>query len=669
MTTSDPHGVVRIGKYIVNLEDGLVLRDDEELSLHTRTAAVLRLLVQAEGGLVSGNEILSSVWPSNQVGTNALYKAINELREAFEDDHHNPSYIENLPRKGYRLIARVTGVDSGKRRTRVFAAALSAAVLLAASALVAYWNHQPDAVAPSIAVLPFTNVDGHSESDYLAFGIAEALLDGLARVPGIQVAARTDSLNIDPARLSSRAIGSALGVNHLLEGSVQRSGNRIRVTVQLIQLPDGMHVYSDRFDEDATGLLEIQDSIASHVVDVLHVALDPEHRRRMIDWGTSNPAAYHAYLQGEYLYHQETETDNWSRALALYEEAIRHDPDFSAAYAMVIGVLGSLSVQVDTPSLDRLRSHAAAIYTTALENDIDAEIMSEMSLIMRMLTGVGLTSVERQCREQISSGEATETTYTIYGRLLMGARLFREGIAYIDIAKRLVDDDHKFIYEQIKNPGRKGLGHLDEAIAVLKRARLTNPNNIPNLGGLILMHLQVKDARQARFYLDELERSDTNGVWHHGLSMIVGAATGELTPENMTNGLRLRQGIDFNYGNGAAYLILGDVERGLVYWDQLSNQAIEALYYWLPGIEVLFPDSVVSDARYQNFLNELGIGVAWHEHLMSAVAELAPITGIELSEETMADLEVRQIELGLLQAGSGATIARATPGRVEGDSR
>jgi TolB-like protein len=184
---------------------------------------------------------------------------------------------------------------------------------------------------PSIAVLPFVNMSDDRENEYFSDGLAEELLNLLAKIPQLHVAGRTSSFKFKGTNEDLRVIGEALNVRHVLEGSVRKSGVRLRVTAQLIDTNNGYHLWSDTYDRDLTDIFAIQDEIAGHVVEELKVhLLGAEVTTAMR--GTSNADAYNDYLLGNYFL-QRTTRDSLSRAVDAYESAIRKDPGFARAYA------------------------------------------------------------------------------------------------------------------------------------------------------------------------------------------------------------------------------------------------------------------------------------------------------------------------------------------------
>ena len=193
-----------------------------------------------------------------------------------------------------------------------------------------------NAALPSIAVLPFANRTSDPDTDYLADGIAEEILNSLARLRTMHVAARSSSFAFRGSGIDVRAAGERLGVRSVLEGSVRKSGNRLRVTVQLVDVASGFQLWSERYDRETTDVFEVEDEIAAKVVDTLQVTLLPVGNAAAARRRPTNLEAYELYLRGRYTWNQVGA--GIERSLELFEKALKHDPDFALAHAGIADV-------------------------------------------------------------------------------------------------------------------------------------------------------------------------------------------------------------------------------------------------------------------------------------------------------------------------------------------
>ena len=187
---------------------------------------------------------------------------------------------------------------------------------------------------PSIAVLPFTNMSGDQEQEYFSDGITEDIITDLSKVAGLLVIARNSSFAYKGRNVDIRTVGRELGVRSVLEGSIRRAGNRVRITAQLIDAADGGHLWAERYDRDLTDIFAVQDEVTLQIVNALKVTLSPAEKARVGETGTSNVAAHDAFLHGRELILAQTKTRAaFEQSIALFNQAIALDPGYGAAYA------------------------------------------------------------------------------------------------------------------------------------------------------------------------------------------------------------------------------------------------------------------------------------------------------------------------------------------------
>src|SRR6516165_9322892 len=192
----------------------------------------------------------------------------------------------------------------------------------------------PKVEAPSIAVLPFTNMSGDTEQEYFSDGISEDVITDLSKIGGLIVIARNSSFAYKGRSVDIRSVGRDLGVRSVLEGSIRRAGNRVRITAQLIDVTNGAHLWADRYDRDLTDVFAVQDDVTQRIVDALKVTLSPAEKARLADSETSNVAAYDCVLRGrEFMLGKEKNLETFQKAVKYFKEALEHDPDYSVAYA------------------------------------------------------------------------------------------------------------------------------------------------------------------------------------------------------------------------------------------------------------------------------------------------------------------------------------------------
>ena len=342
------------GPVCLDCQDERLWLDGKPVRLGGKALALLRALMERPLSLVSKDELFEAVWPGLAVSESVLTTGMREIRQALGDDARRPRLIQTVHGRGYRFLTDVrrTGeppipARGAPRRprflsdVRLWAAAAGLALALAVGLLLVRPGAAPApapaaAFAPhpkSIAVLPFEDLSAERDQDWFAAGLTEEILNSLARTPDLRVAARTSTRAIAPGDM--RQIGRRLNVAHILEGSVRRDDDRVRVTAQLIRSSDGFHLWSQNYDRAASDVVSIQEEIAVAIAHALKTVMSPEQLQRMVDLGTRSVDAYEAYLRGLAYERRELETgsDEQARlASESYEQARRLDPGFAAAH-------------------------------------------------------------------------------------------------------------------------------------------------------------------------------------------------------------------------------------------------------------------------------------------------------------------------------------------------
>ena len=339
----------RAGDLLIDLGRAVTTRGDEEIPLPRLTFDLLVALARAAPNVATTDELMREVWPKVIVNTETLGQRVKLLRAALGDDPQEPRYIAGVRGRGYRLTCAVETLYESAMVPRVPAAsprkrATTVALILAAAVAAGWfiWSRPLYRPAPpaatnqlsprSIAVLPFKDLNGDREDDILALGIPEALLHQLASFENLDVIARTSSFSFQGHDQDIRAIGQQLGARYILEGSVQRDKQRLRVTAQLVDAQSGGHVWSMQFDKSPQNIFDMQDAIALDVARALNISLQPGEAPTK--QGSTPFEAYLEYLQGSRL------LDTWRmadmKAAAIHaSRAIALDPNYADAFVLL----------------------------------------------------------------------------------------------------------------------------------------------------------------------------------------------------------------------------------------------------------------------------------------------------------------------------------------------
>lgn len=314
----------RFGDFTLEAGERQLLRGGRPVILRPKAFQTLRFLVERRGRLVTHDELLNSVWADTNVSEAVLTHCITEVRQALDDDPHQPRYLKTIPRVGYRFIAEIGTIETSARASGSAAAT----------------------AATAIAVLPFANISGDPENEYLCDGLSEELINGLTQVADLRVVAHSSSFAFKGRDGDVREIGRQLNVGSLLEGSVRKSGDRVRISAQLINAADGYHVWSEQYDRKLVDVFAIQDEISAAILETLKVKLLPA--RRPARRPTDSVEAYRLYLQGRTFWHRRFRGQT-QQAMECFERAIDLDPRFAQAYTGLADCHSTLGVWAFAP--------------------------------------------------------------------------------------------------------------------------------------------------------------------------------------------------------------------------------------------------------------------------------------------------------------------------------
>lgn len=362
MPSGDKRGALQIGEWIVTPSLDSISKGTETQKLEPRTMRLLLCLADSAGEVVSVDRLLSEVWTGVVVGSASVYQAVSQLRKLLGDVDPEPTYIATVPRKGYRLLAPVkklepAGAIVSPNDVAPSAAApptaaapppaptrsklpfiLGGAVVLALIVAAVIWNRASTNGAPatanSIVVLPFVDMTSDKSDQSFCDGLTEELSSWLAQIPTLRVVARTSAFAFRGQAEDVRKIGKALDTNHILEGSIRRSGARMRITVQLIDARTGYHLWSEDFDRPVDDAIKIQEDISRSVAGTLRVRLTNDSERQFALRRMADPRAYQLYLLGRY-YAQELTPEATEREIVLYQQVLSAEPNFAPAYTQL----------------------------------------------------------------------------------------------------------------------------------------------------------------------------------------------------------------------------------------------------------------------------------------------------------------------------------------------
>jgi len=461
-------GRYEFGHYRLDVRAHLLLRNGRRVVLTPKAVDLLAALVEAQGEPVGKQELLHRVWPDAVVEEGSLTSHISLLRRVLAEGAGGQQFIETLPKRGYRFVGPCAAMAQPAAAT--------------------------GAGRRMLVVLPFENLSGGRKHDYFSEGLTEEMISQLARLSPEQlgVIARTSAMQYKSTTKTAQQIGQELGVSHLLEGSVRRSGERVRITAQLIRVSDATHLWAEGYERSLHDILALQAEVARAIAREIQIKLTIGVQHRLDRVAAIDPEAHEAYLRGRHLWNRRTE-EGMRNSIAQYEEAIRRHPDYAMAYAGVADTYVMLACRGMVSAKETFRKARAAA-RKALE--LDAELgEAHGSLAHVRLHDWDWEGLDRDFLRAIELHPAQPIVYYWYGEFLMSMGRPEEAIAMTRRAQQ-ADPLSPVIaasLAMILYLARK----YDEAVKVLQRAQEIDPSHfLPHLR-MGLVRLQQKSHAEA----------------------------------------------------------------------------------------------------------------------------------------------------------------------------
>jgi TolB-like protein/DNA-binding winged helix-turn-helix (wHTH) protein/Tfp pilus assembly protein PilF len=385
MAISTAFEIAQFGEFEADLRSRELRRNRTSVRLPHQSFEVLAMLLEHSGELVTREDIRKRLWPGDTFVDfdHGLNNAVNRLREALGDSAEAPRFVETLPRRGYRFIAEVrrpnrrpdrtspptelTFVPPAKRRIgrlMLTAALIGFVILFIATVYLAgprIWGNHAHAERVKLAVLPFERLGGQSEEDYLSDGLTDELITQLGGLEPahLGVIARTSAMQYRRSGKSARQVGHELGVDYVLEGTVMREGNLVRVAVKLVQVTDQTLLWTESYERNLDHMQVLHGEVVRDVARRIQVQLTPQRQATLSPARPVNPDAYEAFLKGLYFWNRFTNPD-LHKSVEYFQLAVEKDPNYAPAYASLAASYANL-VEFGEPPMDLyLKSEEAA---------------------------------------------------------------------------------------------------------------------------------------------------------------------------------------------------------------------------------------------------------------------------------------------------------------------
>ena len=446
----------------VDLTAGEVRKAGMRQKLAGQPFQVLQALLERPREVITREDLRQRLWPDNAFVDYelALKKAVNRLREVLGDSADSPHFIETIPRRGYRFIgsiappsalpessqqhaaaADVSGapIPTGLNQGRYLRRLIAGSTLLAIAGILIWSNaaklrtrifaRSRSTQIHSIAVLPLQNLSTDPSQEYFSEGVTEALTTDLAQISALRVISRTSSEHFKGSRETLPEIARQLNVEAVVEGSVTRSENRVRITAQLIEARSDRHLWARTYERDFQDILRLQDEVARDIAAEIRISVTPQEEARLTLERKTNPSAYEAYLRGRYLWSQRN-AESIDKAASYFQQAAREDPAFALAYSGLSDCYWvGWGAKIDLPLADEYATKAVA-----LQPDL-AEAHASLGIVR--LNEYQMSGAERELKRAIELNPNYAMAHHFYSGYLLSVGRAADALRENDLARHL----------------------------------------------------------------------------------------------------------------------------------------------------------------------------------------------------------------------------------------
>jgi TolB-like protein/DNA-binding winged helix-turn-helix (wHTH) protein/Flp pilus assembly protein TadD len=632
-------GHLRFGVFEIDLRAGELRKHGLKIRIQEQPFQVLAVLVQSAGKVVTREDLRKKLWPADTFVDfdHGLNKAINKVREALSDSAESPRFVETVARRGYRFLAEVKDADRPPNRSPELATELQTgseihagsdlttkpanpkrllpalawkmsmlALFLLTASLAArnlyHWSRPPSAIR-SLAVLPLESLSSDATQDYFADGMTEELISDLGQISALRVISRTSVMTYKHAGKPLPQIARELNVDAVVEGTVLRSGDQVRITAQLIEASTDKHLWSQSYEGELRDTLALQNKVASAIADQIRINLNPQEQATLKNAKVVNPEAYESYLKGRYFWNKRT-ANGLNVALAYFNQAVSEDPKYARGYsglADTYALLGDWQYAVMTPKEALPKAKAAAI--KALE--LDSALGEAHNSLAFVLDGFDwdLDSGGKEFRRAIDLNPSYATAHHWFAWHLSLLGRYDEAIAEMRKAESL---DPLSLIINADLAELLVLAHsYDESIQQSHKTIEMDPN-------FAMAHNQLAQAYlEKRLYgesIAELQKavqlSGGSPTCIANLARAYAASGKRGEAIKLLSDLKKRSNPTYSYGSEIAtiYASLGDRDQAMNWLEKAYDERFNPGVLLRPGF-----DPLRSDPRFEELVRRIGL--------------------------------------------------------------
>jgi TolB-like protein/DNA-binding winged helix-turn-helix (wHTH) protein/Flp pilus assembly protein TadD len=633
-------GRLRFGVFELDIPAGQLRKHGLRVRLQEQPFLVLAMLLEKHGEVVTREELQNKLWPADTFVDfdHGLNKAISKIREALGDSAASPRFVETIARRGYRFLAEVKVADVASGRggenaiqpspgvealdsrdpaaempvpKRILASppwklSIMMMLFLLIAAVSAWmlnsWNHRPPIIR-SLAVLPLESLSSDASQDYFADGMTDELISDLGQISALRVISRTSVMAYKHVHKPLPEIARELNVDAVVEGTVLRSGDQVRITVQLIEAPADKHLWSQSYEGELRGALALQNKVAAAIAEQIQINLNPQEQAALKNGKVVNPEAYVSYLKGRYFWNKRT-AEGLKVALAYFNQAIEEDPKYAQAYsglADTYALLADWEYGVMTPKEALPKAKAAAIKALELDNTL-GEAHNSLAFCLDVFDW-DWDSAGKEFRRAIELNPGYATAHQWYASHLLLLGRNQESIAELRKAENLdplsliiSSDLADFLviahsYDESIRESRKtiemdpsfalahnqlGQAYLqksmnDEAVAELQKAVHLSGDSPTCMANLARAYVASGKKSEAVRLLDDLKKRSDPGDSHASEIALI-------------------------------YIALGDTDQALNWLGKGYEERLNPSVLLRPGF-----DPIRLDPRFKNLLRRIGL--------------------------------------------------------------
>jgi TolB-like protein/DNA-binding winged helix-turn-helix (wHTH) protein/Flp pilus assembly protein TadD len=623
-----PHRV-QFGDFEADLRAGELYRLDSKIKIQQLPFKLLSILLDHPGEVVTREELRRKLWAADTFldFDHSLAVAVSKLREALGDSAEEPRFVETVGRRGYRFLVAIDSPkaatfanrrlqvvpkpamleDKPARNVRLLLLPPAVFLLLAVAwFFVRSARRHEDGSATlhisSIAVLPLKNLSNDPGQEYFAEGMTDEIITDLARLPGLRVISHTSSMHYRDTHKMMPEIGRELNVDAVLEGTLVRSGDRVRIRTQLIYVPSDQHVWAQAYERDIKDVLGLQAALAQDIAHEVRVRLTSQERTQLAAVRKVNTEAYDLYLKGRYFWNKRNK-EALAKAVDYFQQAIRIDPNYAVAYAGLADAYG-LSGNDLLPT-DEAMSSAKAAAEKALELDGDlAEAHASLGLIAYHFDW-DWDAARQHFERAITLNPNYATAHHWYAEAyLMPMGRVDEAIVEIRKAREL-DPLSPAIATDLGKELFFARRH-DEAIAELRGVLELDPEFVAAHNWLSDAYLEKGKFRSAKAELEKTRPFREEGIYIRQTAYLYARMGRRLeAKKELARSLRLSQGKPVSSGAVAlTYAAMGDRDQAFSWLERAEAERssfMTSIKYW----PVL--DPLRSDPRFSALLHRVGL--------------------------------------------------------------